>query len=724
MKKLFTLLSILISCGLSSQSVDLDLAYNIGSTGTDAGVKVKYDASGNVYLLGTFSGTVDINYGAGVNNVVSAGGVDMFLCKYTSFGTFVWGFSIGNASGNNTSKDLQIDASGNVIISGYISGAAIDFDPGIGVKNLSTSGNAFWNSFVAKYDPSGALIFAHTIECSNKSNQLISSSVDQTGNIYIAGAFAGVTDFDPIGTFTISPTSTITALYFAKYSPTGALVYAKMIDNVSNNTSIYNSDISVNSSGELVFCGAFASTAMDLDPSASTYTLNSGSATCLGFIAKYDVNGDFQFGFNLEGFSNNTQMKAIDFDANGNIVVAGIFNLTIDLDPSPAVYSFTMTPSGAPDNFLAKYSATGSFIWGSKIGGSGGNDDVAELLVKNNFIYLSGSNAANTDFEASLATVNSNSAGSFVAKYDLDGSLFSVFSNPLSVISGIDVHNTNDDILITGYNSSSASDMDPTSNTYTIGTNGGSDAFIAQYSQMCAAPINVVNFTPNGNLTLCDNNVTSLMAASSGTVSWYSTLTSTTSIASGTVFTTPILTAGTYTFYAEGYTCTNSLNRTAITVTVNSAPVLTVTATNIIICVGEPTSISVSGANTYTWSNNANSATIIVTPSVTSNYTVNALAANGCAGTSSVQITVNTCTGIEEQLMSSSLLIYPNPNNGEFTIQSQTSDVVNIINDLGQVIHAIELTDKNNYSYKVTDLQNGIYFLVGKTVKQKIVVTK
>ncbi len=68
--------------------------------------------------------------------------------------------------------------------------------------------------------------------------------------------------------------------------------------------------------------------------------------------------------------------------------------------------------------------------------------------------------------------------------------------------------------------------------------------------------------------------------------------------------------------------------------------------------------------------------------------------------------------------------VFPNPNNGEFTIRSQKADVVNIVNDLGQIIEAVELNQQNNFTYKVNHLQNGIYFLVGRSIKQKVIVTK
>ncbi len=77
---------------------------------------------------------------------------------------------------------------------------------------------------------------------------------------------------------------------------------------------------------------------------------------------------------------------------------------------------------------------------------------------------------------------------------------------------------------------------------------------------------------------------------------------------------------------------------------------------------------------------------------------------------------------IENTLDKNSASVFPNPSNGEFMIKSQNADVVNLINELGQVIETIELNGNNNFSYKVNQLQNGIYFLVGRSIKQKVII--
>ena len=177
----------------------------------------------------------------------------------------------------------------------------------------------------------------------------------------------------------------------------------------------------------------------------------------------------------------------------------------------------------------------------------------------------------------------------------------------------------------------------------------------------------------------------------------------------------------TYTVIGTAGTCSNSA---VVTVTVNSLPILNVITTNSVLCSGQTATLSVTGASTYTWSDNSNTAVIAVSPTSNTTYTVIGTDANNCSNSSVFTQSVSTCTGIDENTIEFSFRVFPNPNNGDFSIQSQREDVVTIFNELGQVIETIELNQQNNFSCKVNSLPNGIYFVIGKTIKQKVIITK
>ncbi len=96
-----------------------------------------------------------------------------------------------------------------------------------------------------------------------------------------------------------------------------------------------------------------------------------------------------------------------------------------------------------------------------------------------------------------------------------------------------------------------------------------------------------------------------------------------------------------------------------------------------------------------------------------------------CTNTSSVNISVSVCMGIETlNATNTSVKVYPNPNNGDFVIEASKEEVITITNELGQSIKTLKLNSENNYSASITNLTPGVYFVSGNTLKEKIVVTK
>jgi len=166
----------------------------------------------------------------------------------------------------------------------------------------------------------------------------------------------------------------------------------------------------------------------------------------------------------------------------------------------------------------------------------------------------------------------------------------------------------------------------------------------------------------------------------------------------------------------------------SVNLTINPNPTVTAVLTRSVICRGESTILTANGANTYVWNNTATTPSFAINPIINTNYTVTGTNLNGCKGTGTVQIKVNPCTGISELSNQNGLTIYPNPTNGEFTIESQLAIDLLIINELGQTIKTIQLSSANNLQLKVSDLANGIYFIVGKNkttnINQKIIVNK
>ncbi|MCB9186527.1 MAG: hypothetical protein H6601_07250, partial [Flavobacteriales bacterium] len=80
----YSILMLLFFIGMRStdaQTPQLDWAYALGGSSIDATVGHTTDLSGNIYSIGYFSGTLDLNPGPGFLNVSSAGSTDIFIQK-------------------------------------------------------------------------------------------------------------------------------------------------------------------------------------------------------------------------------------------------------------------------------------------------------------------------------------------------------------------------------------------------------------------------------------------------------------------------------------------------------------------------------------------------------------------------------------------------------------------------------------------------------------------
>lgn len=170
-----------------------------------------------------------------------------------------------------------------------------------------------------------------------------------------------------------------------------------------------------------------------------------------------------------------------------------------------------------------------------------------------------------------------------------------------------------------------------------------------------------------------------------------------------------------YTVIGANSTCTSSL---VLTQTVVPNPVLSISQSGSVICAGESATLTASGASTYAWVNGPNTAQNIVSPSVSSSYTVTGYAAPAsygtCSSTLTSDITVSVCTGINEtNILSSTLSAYPNPFSTELQVNnSANADIqVSIIDAVGKLVSSTSVKGNSNQVIDTSNLSKGLYFI-------------
>jgi len=93
------------------------------------GWTIAFDADGNLYLGGQYSGTLDFDPGPGVVEHASAGGFDAFVVKLSPAGEYLWHLVWDTTEAGRVGR-LAVDG-GSVFLGGQFAATA-DFDPGPG----------------------------------------------------------------------------------------------------------------------------------------------------------------------------------------------------------------------------------------------------------------------------------------------------------------------------------------------------------------------------------------------------------------------------------------------------------------------------------------------------------------------------------------------------------------------------------------------------------------
>jgi len=99
-------------------------ARQVGGTSGDYANAIAVDASGNVFVTGSFSTIVDFDPGPGIFNLTPIGNEDIFILKLNSLGNFVWAKNAGSTS-TDAGKGITLDGSGNIYVPGHFASPVI-----------------------------------------------------------------------------------------------------------------------------------------------------------------------------------------------------------------------------------------------------------------------------------------------------------------------------------------------------------------------------------------------------------------------------------------------------------------------------------------------------------------------------------------------------------------------------------------------------------------------
>jgi gliding motility-associated-like protein len=427
---LLMLMAVLISG--SSMAQNLEWAKKMGGPLVDNANSIALDSEGNVYTAGVFSGTADFDPGPGSSTLSSEGGSDVFVTKFDNSGNLLWAKSFGGVNDDLAAEgDIAVDASGNVLITGYFSGM-VDFDPGAGTVNLSTLlvGDVYANDiFITKLDAAGNFVWAKQFR-GNRNSFALSLEIDAVGNIYTTGQYSGVVDFDPGAGVSnlICACPTCSEIFVSKLDVNGNFVWAKRMVSIDgpgfDDGFGLGTALDIDANGNVALSGFFDGQ-VDFDPGA-------GSANLYGldfdfYILKLNSSGDFLWVKQIGGPGTDLAHDLV-FDGSGNILITGRFGggATVDFDPGAGVLELTTSNIDfyTTDVFLLKLDAEGNFVWVKQFGSPNGVETglCLEVDVTGN-IYFTGCFSGTVDFDPGPGSSMLTAANFdvFVSKLDPSG---------------------------------------------------------------------------------------------------------------------------------------------------------------------------------------------------------------------------------------------------------------------------------------------------------------
>ena len=254
----------------------------------------------------------------------------------------------------------------------------------------------------------------------------------------------------------------------------------------------------------------------------------------------------------------------------------------------------------------------------------------------------------------------------------------------------------------------------------TIPNAAGCDSIITLNIVINDSPvISIQNLDPSG--LECEGSLDTLVATGASSYTWSTGETNDTIVIEHTVNTMDWTVIG-----MDLNACTDTLTYTEVSISPAIDVSIDLSAIDTTCVYSSSVSLVNATPSGGTWSGTGVTAGVfdpVVAGEGTHEITYTVLNPDNCMYADIGAIVVSECLGLEE-INGSTLLIYPNPNNGSFTISASHNELLSLINELGQLVHTIELSSANNQEVTISNLNSGVYFLVGRDnhISTRIVV--
>ena len=338
-----------------------------GGTGSGSPSSVALDSGGNIFLTGSFSGSVDF----GTGTLVSAGSSDIFLAKYSSTGTPAWSKRFGSTD-SDLAYGVTIDPGGNALITGTFRGN-VSFG-GATLISAGTFQTPYFpggpDVFIAKFNTGGTHQWSENFTNNTAGDEGFGIDTDSASNIYITGYYTGTIDFGG----GVLPQFGASDIYLAKFNSSGVHQWSQHFGGTGADR---GQAIAIDSSGNVFLTGIFTGVG---NFGSASLTAASGYDV---FLAKYSTAGALVWAKDFAG--PNFELPAtLAIDAGNNVLVGGYFQNTLNVGGT------ILSSAGGQDVFIGKFANDGTPVWAKSFGGPLSDNVLGVATDSNSFVVGTG----------------------------------------------------------------------------------------------------------------------------------------------------------------------------------------------------------------------------------------------------------------------------------------------------------------------------------------------
>jgi len=341
-----------------SASRTLDILSFLGGSGNDHAYATTVDRFGYAYVVGAADSSSFAVARSSARPATNS--IDVFVCKYRLSDSQVMYTTFIGGTSEDRALAVAADNSGNAYICGETLSA--DFPATNALEHLQ--GGASWNSFVAKLDPSGAVVDFCSRLGGSADDRAYGLALDPQTNLYIAGE-TWSDDFPAVNAFrTPRKPGTRDAFVVKLDVARGMIRYAATLGG-SGHDAAYA--VAVGPRGSAYLAGETSS--RDL-PTREAFQPKHGGGFYDGFLAKFTPSADALAACTYLGGTNDDRCYGLSVDVAANTYVSGETS-SQDFPVTNSVQ--TLHGGGDWDAFLTKFTRDPRSppLYSTFLGGSG-----------------------------------------------------------------------------------------------------------------------------------------------------------------------------------------------------------------------------------------------------------------------------------------------------------------------------------------------------------------